>query len=295
MLDALVKRRITDVPVLLKNPPLVNALNQSEQVTIKVEECADELASVNAVLKQEIVEYLPTEKAEQALHQSEVVEAKIEECADELSLVNQALGKELRERKKLERKLAEGQIELAATQNELSNTQVKEKHTLHLALHDVVTGLPNRSLFNDRLNNALLQAQRHNWQLAVMFIDLDKFKNVNDIFGHGAGDKVLQLVSERVKSSVRGADTVGRHGGDKFLYLMLEVKNPSDVASTASKIIENIAPPCAFDGLNLTIEASIGIAIYPQDGKSANVLIKNADSALYKAKQQSDKRYCFYN
>lgn len=285
----------TAAPAVVKDPPLVRALNQSERVKHKVEECAQDLSSVNAVLKQEIAEDLPLEQVEQALQQSEEVKAKVEECADDLSLVNQALGKEIRERKKLERKLAESKIELTDTQAELSDTQVQEKRARHLALHDVVTGLPNRSLFNDRLKNALAQARRHEWRLAVMFIDLDKFKNINDSYGHDAGDKVLQMVSERLQTSVRGADTVGRHGGDEFLYLMLEVKDEVDVARAAGKIIENIAQPCAFDGLELTVKPSIGIALYPQDGKSANVLIKNADSAMYKAKQQSDKSYCFYN
>lgn len=295
MVDVSATRKKPAAPAVVKAPPLVGALSQSERVKLKVAECAQELSSVNAVLKQDIAEDLPLEQVEQALHQSEEVEAKVEECADDLSLVNQALGKEIRERKKIERKLAESKIELAGTQAELSDTQVQEKRARHLALHDVVTGLPNRSLFNDRLKNSLAQARRHGWRLAVMFIDLDKFKNINDSHGHDAGDKVLQMVSERLQTSVRGADTVGRHGGDEFLYLMLEVKDEVDVASAAGKIIENIARPCVFDGLEFTVNPSIGIALYPQDGKSANVLLKNADSAMYKAKQQREKRYCFYN
>ena len=279
----------TATPAVVKAPPLVTALNQSEQVKDKVEECAQELSSINEVLKQEVTEHLPLEQVEQALHQSEEVEVKVQECADDLSLVNQALGEEIRERKKLERKLAESKIELADTQAQLSDTQVQEKQARHLSLHDVVTGLPNRSLFNDRLQNALAQARRHAWRLAVMFIDLDRFKSINDSYGHDAGDKVLKIVSERLQSSVRGADSVGRHGGDEFLYLMLEVKDEVDVAHAAAKIIENIAQPCEFDGLKLTVKPSIGIALYPQDGRSANVLLKNADSAMYKAKQ-SDER-----
>lgn len=274
-------------------PPLVTALNQSEQVKDKVEECAQELSSINEVLKQEVTEHLPLEQIEKALHKSEEVEDKVQECADDLSLVNQALTEEIRERRKLERKLAVSQIELVDTQAELSDTQVQEKRARHLAFHDVVTGLPNRSLFNDRLKNALAQARRHAWRLAVMFIDLDKFKSINDSYGHDAGDKVLKIVSERLQASVRGADTVGRQGGDEFLYLMLEVKDEADVANAAGKIIENIAQPCEFDGLKLTVKPSIGIALYPEDGRSANVLLKNADSAMYKAKQ-SDKGYGFY-
>jgi diguanylate cyclase (GGDEF)-like protein len=283
----------TATRAVVTNPPLVNVLNQSEQIKGKVEECAQDLSSVNTMLQEEITDNLPLEQVERALHQSEQVEDKVQECADDLSLVNQALAEEIRERRKLERKLAVSQIELADTQAELSDTQAQEKHTRHLAFHDVVTGLPNRNLFNDRLRNALSQARRHSWRLAVMFIDLDKFKSINDTYGHDAGDKVLKIISERLQTLVRDADTVGRQGGDEFLYLMLEVKDDANAAHAAGKIIESIAQPCEFDGLKLTVKPSIGIALYPEDGRSASVLVKNADSAMYKAKQ-NDKGYCFY-
>jgi diguanylate cyclase (GGDEF)-like protein len=273
-------------------PSLVTALKQSEQVKEKVEECAQELSSINEVLKHEIEQHVPLEQVEQVLHQSEEVENKVQECADDLSVVNQALGKEIRERRKLERKLAESEIELADTQAELSDSQVQEKHVRRLALHDAVTGLPNRNLLNDRLKHALAQARRHSWRLAVMFIDLDKFKSINDSYGHHAGDKVLRIISERLQASVRDADTVGRQGGDEFLYLMLEVKDEGDVANAARKIMETVAQPCEFDGLSLTVKPSIGIALYPEDGRSANALLRSADSAMYKAKQ-SDQGYRF--
>ena len=279
--------------MVVKGPPLVTALNQSEQVKDKVEECAQELSSINEVLQQEVTEHLPLEQVEQALHQSEAVENKVQECADDLSLVNQALGREIRQRKKLERALADGKVELADARAELSDTQVQEREARHLALHDAVTGLPNRSLFNDRLKNALAQAKRHSWRLAVMFIDLDKFKSINDSYGHDAGDKVLKIVAERLQSSVRGADTVGRQGGDEFVLLMLEAREDMDVANAARKVIENIAEPCEVDGLVLTVKPSIGIALYPDDGKSGKVLLKNADRAMYKAKQ-SVEGFCFY-
>ena len=282
------------IATAMKAAPLLSALNRSVQVKGKVEECAQELSSVNEVLKQEVTDHLPLAQVEQALDQSENVEDKVRECADDLSVVNDALAKEIRERKKLERKLADSKSELADTRSELSDTQDQEKEARHLSLHDVVTGLPNRSLFGDRLKTALALARRHSWCVAVMFIDLDKFKNINDTYGHDAGDKVLRMIGDRLRASVRGEDSVGRQGGDEFLYLMLEVKEKSDVANTATKIIESIAQPCEFEGLNLTVEPSIGIALFPQDGKSANALLKNADSAMYKAKQ-SETGYAFYN
>ena len=283
----------TAVPPTVPAPPLVMALNQSEQVKGKVEECAQELSSINEVLKQGVTEHLPLEQVEQALAQSKDVEVKSQEAADDLSLVNRALGKEISERKTLERELVESKIELADTQAQLSDTQVQEKEARHSSLHDAVTGLPNRVLLADRLQNALAQAGRHAWRFAVMFIDLDRFKNINDSHGHDAGDKVLKLVAQRLQSSVRGADSVGRQGGDEFLYLMLEVNDETDVANAAAKLIENISQPCEFDGLKLTVKPSIGIALYPLDGKSASVLLKNADTAMYRAKQ-SDKGYWFY-
>jgi len=283
----------TTRPTRAKAAPLVTALTQSEQVKDKVEECAEELSSVNEVLKQEVTERVPLEKVEQALHQSEEVEAKVQECADDLSLVNQALAVEIKERRKLERRLAASKNELADAQAELSDSQVQEKRARHLALHDFVTGLPNRTLLNDRLNTALEQAKRHKWRVAVMFVDLNKFKVINDSYGHAAGDKVLRIVSDRLRTSVRGADTVGRQGGDEFLCLLTEVKDDTDVANAAAKLIENIGQPIEFDGLTLSVKPSIGIALYPEDGKSANDLLKNADEAMYKAKQ-SDRGYWFY-
>ena len=276
-----------------KTPPLVSALTQSEHVKDKVEECAHELSSINEVLKQEITERVPLDLVEQALHQSEGVELKVQECADDLSLVNETLADEIRERKKLEARLADSKDQLADTRAELSDSQAQEQRSRHLSLHDVLTGLPNRSLFSDRLENALALAKRHEWRVAVMFIDLDKFKSINDSRGHAAGDHVLQIVSERLQTSVRGADTVGRRGGDEFLYLMLEVKDDADVARAAKKLIDNLAQPCEFNGIDLAVRPSIGIALYPEDGQSAEVLLENADSAMYMAKQ-STAGYWFY-
>lgn len=268
--------------------PLVSVLNDSEQIQAKVEECAQELSSVNAVITNEIIDHLPLVLIEQALEQSEKVEDKVQECADDLSLVNQALTDEINQRRKLERKLAVSEFELADTRAELADTQLQEKKARHLGFHDDVTGLPNRKLFKDRLRTALFQAKRYSWRLAVMFIDLDKFKIINDTYGHEAGDKVLKIVSERLLTMVRDADTVGRLGGDEFIYLMLEIKDNADAANTADKIFQSIGQPYEFNGLKLTVKPSIGIAFYPEDGKSAATLINNADGAMYSAKRSGE-------
>lgn len=273
-------------------PSLITALNQSELVKDKVQECAQELSAINQALGEQIATPLPMEPIHHALRQSEEVEVKVLECADDLSVVNRALSEEITEREKLEHKLLKSKIELADAKAELSDTQAQEKQARHLALHDELTGLPHRTLFNDRLSNALAQAERHARSLAVMFIDLDNFKSINDSRGHDAGDQVLKMVSERLQASVRGEDTVARQGGDEFLYLMLETKDEVDVENAARKIIENIARPCEFDGQDVTVRPSIGIALYPQDGRTASELLKNADGAMYKAKQ-SDVGFWF--
>ena len=193
---------------------------------------------------------------------------------------NTALAEEIDERKKLEQ--------------ELRDSKVQEEKNRYLAYHDVTTGLANRALFNDRLDHALAQAERHAWSLAVMFIDLDKFKSINDTYGHDIGDKVLQIVAARLQTCVRDEDTVSRVGGDEFLCLLMEVNEDANVANIAESMIGKISEACELNDVKLIVKPSIGIAIYPRDGTTAEVLLKNADAAMYKAKQDSEG-YFFFN
>ena len=263
--------------------PLIRALDQSEQVKDKVEQCAVELSSVNAVLKEEITDGVPLDQVERALDMSEEVEVKVQQCADDLATVNDALAEEIDERKDLEHQLSKSTAAL-------SRSKVQERKLRHLALHDSVTGLSNLTLFNDMLRNGLAQAQRHKWRLAVMFIDLDEFKGINDTHGHDVGDRVLQMVAQRLQTFVRGGDTVSRRGGDEFLFLMLEAKDRDNAANLAAKIIDNVEQPCEVEGVKVTVKPSIGIALYPEDGQSVQELLKNADIAMYAAKQQKSGR-----
>jgi diguanylate cyclase (GGDEF)-like protein len=244
-----------------------------------VEKAAADLSSVNAVLKHEIGDGAPLVKVENALNQSEAIEVKVQEAAEELVAVNDALAEEIDERHRLEEQLSRSAVAL-------SESRAEGRKSRHSALHDAVTGLPNLTLFNDRLRNALAQAERHAWRLAVMFIDLDEFKSVNDTHGHDVGDRVLQMVGRRLQAAVRSGDTVSRRSGDEFLFLMLEAKEESSVAAFAVRIVETIAEACEIDRMKLTVKASIGIAIYPEDGRSAEELLKNADVAMYAAKEQ---------
>jgi diguanylate cyclase (GGDEF)-like protein len=149
-------------------------------------------------------------------------------------------------------------------------------------------------LFEQRLDYGLIQAKRHGWKLAILFIDLDKFKDINDTYGHQIGDKVLILTADRLKVFVRGEDTVSRWGGDEFVCILMNFNLEADVVSLAEKIVDHIAEECEFDGIILSIRATIGIAIYPQDGETANILFKNVDRAMYKLKG-TDQRVTLFN
>jgi diguanylate cyclase (GGDEF)-like protein/PAS domain S-box-containing protein len=165
---------------------------------------------------------------------------------------------------------------------------------LHLAEHDALTDLPNRLLLNDRLARTIALARRYGRRVAVLFLDCDRFKLVNDSFGHGVGDQVLRSVSKRLVTCVRESDTVSRHGGDEFLILLSEVDQPEDAGLIAEKIVASIAEPHVVAGHELTLTASVGIALYPEDGHDAQTLIMHADTAMYHAKNTGRNRIGFY-
>lgn len=154
----------------------------------------------------------------------------------------------------------------------------------HLAQHDPLTGLPNRLLLMDRLERAIATARRHDGALAVLFLDVDRFKQINDTLGHATGDKVLQSIAARMVACVRGSDTVSRQGGDEFVVLLSEVACAEDAAFGADKLLAAIAMPHRMDGRNLHVTASVGIAVYPADGTDAEALVNKADLALLSAK-----------
>jgi diguanylate cyclase (GGDEF)-like protein len=164
----------------------------------------------------------------------------------------------------------------------------------HSAAHDFLTGLPNRTLLNDRFNQAIASAQRHRTKVALLFLDLDGFKHINDSLGHPIGDKLLQSISKRLVDSVRASDTVSRQGGDEFILLLLDVQHPEDTNGVARKILEAVADPHLIDDHNIHVTASIGISVYPEDGPDAETLIKNADTAMYQAKQNGHQFYRFF-
>jgi len=146
-------------------------------------------------------------------------------------------------------------------------------------------------LFDDRLEHGLEQAKRHSRTLAVMFVDLDEFKTINDTYGHDVGDTVLKMIAGRLKENARGDDTVSRHGGDEFLYLLMEVGDETDIKLLVEKITKAVQAPCDISvgthSAGLSIKASIGIALFPKDGTTAEMLIQSADRAMYRAKREN--------
>ena len=164
----------------------------------------------------------------------------------------------------------------------------------HSAQHDCLTGLPNRVLLNDRISHAISLVPRHLNKAAVLFLDLDGFKNINDSLGHPIGDKLLQSIATRLLDCVRDSDTVSRQGGDEFVVLLSEVEQPEDAAITARRMLEAVAEAHSIDQHDLYVTTSIGVSVYPDDGLDAETLIMNADTAMYQAKENGRQGYRFF-
>jgi diguanylate cyclase (GGDEF)-like protein/PAS domain S-box-containing protein len=164
----------------------------------------------------------------------------------------------------------------------------------HAAQHDFLTGLPNRMLLNDRVSQAIALTSRHMKKIAVLFLDLDGFKHINDSLGHPIGDKLLQSVAKRLVDCGRSSDTVSRQGGDEFVVLLSEVEHSEDAAVAARRILQKIAEPHSIDQHDLHVTTSIGVSVYPDDGLDAETLVKNADTAMYQAKENGRQSYRFF-
>ncbi|HEY7862367.1 MAG TPA: sensor domain-containing diguanylate cyclase, partial [Thermoanaerobaculia bacterium] len=177
---------------------------------------------------------------------------------------------------------------------DISERKRAEEQVRHLAFHDALTSLPNRLLFTDRLTLALAHARRSGTRLAVMFLDLDRFKIINDSLGHSVGDDLLRRVGERLEACVRQADTVARLGGDEFTILVPGLLYDDDAARVASKILESIREPFQIGGRDLFLTTSIGVSLYPSDGEDAEALVRSADTAMYRAKEQGRDNYQLY-
>ncbi|MGK5027865.1 EAL domain-containing protein [Janthinobacterium sp. RB2R34] len=217
---------------------------------------------------------------------------------DDVTARREAAEAVLRARDELELRVRERTAELAGAnallQGEIAERRQAEARVHHMAYHDSLTGLPNRALLADRLERAMLASQRSGGKLAVMFIDLDRFKNINDSLGHMTGDILLKEVAARLCRAVRTSDTVARLGGDEFVVLVPGIRGAEEAATVAAKIIESLTPAFPLEGHVLHITPSIGICLYPDDGADVDALMRHADAAMYHAKANGRNNYQFF-
>jgi diguanylate cyclase (GGDEF)-like protein/PAS domain S-box-containing protein len=217
---------------------------------------------------------------------------------DDITVRREAAEAVSRARDELEVRVLERTAELAGAnallQGEIVERRQAEARVHHMAYHDSLTGLPNRALLSDRLDRAMLAAQRSERHLAVMFIDLDRFKTINDSLGHMTGDQLLKEVAARLCRAVRASDTVARLGGDEFVVLVPGIRSVDEASHVADKIIEALSESFPLEGRNLHITPSIGICVYPDDGADVETLMRHADAAMYHAKASGRNNYQFF-
>lgn len=188
-----------------------------------------------------------------------------------------------------------GRRQLLSLVRDVTERKEMQDHIHHLAYHDVLTGLPNRAMFNRQLCRTLEQARRFGRSFSLLFIDLDRFKNINDTLGHDAGDRLLQEMARRLAHALRKDDLVARLGGDEFVVLIEDVDDPAQAAQVARQALAALAPECLLDGQPVHVTASIGISLFPQDGCDAFTLMKHADIAMYRAKEDGKNGFRFYS
>ena len=214
------------------------------------------------------------------------VRTEVLDCAGQLEQLQVTLAHELAHRQQLELAVFDAETALAQARTELVGTQAGERHARHLARHDSLTALPNRGFFSERLAQALAAAAPRREALAVMYLDLDDFKPINDAYGHAIGDEVLRIVAARLGRAVRSEDTVGRLGGDEFACLLKGLQCRVQLGHLACQVFDAVAAPCKIGMRQLHVRPSIGIAMCPADGLDADALLRNADAAMYNAKRQ---------
>jgi len=250
-------------------------LAQSEQIRSLIQQSAASVISASAGMQQKFPNSGPSPEVTAVLDYHVAATRQLNEALERLTALTQVLQGEIRERSLLDHQLA------AAFEQEEASRKA--------ALRDQLTGLSNRVLFNDRLEHGIAQAARHGWMLAVMFVDLNEFKSINDTHGHQAGDAVLRLIALRLAHTTRHEDTVSRLGGDEFLCLLTPLYEQKHIAMIAAKLLAAIQVPCEVSGrqgdVTLAVGGSIGISVFPKDGTSAAELIQRADEAMYVAKQ----------
>jgi diguanylate cyclase (GGDEF)-like protein len=223
----------------------------------------------------------------------EAIMATLVDCIAALDQLHLSLSHELAFGEQHRREMAAVQAALVQSRSDLALLQAGERHALHRATHDGLTALPNRSFFEQRLERALAPVERQQAPPAVLFLDLDGFKAVNDQHGHAIGDELLRIVAMRLQRAVRSEDVVSRHGGDEFACLLANSVSREQLSHVACKLFDAVSAPLQIGALKLTVRPSIGIAVCPADGDTAGALLRSADAAMYQAKrQQSGYAFC---
>jgi diguanylate cyclase (GGDEF)-like protein len=251
-------------------------LKQSELVQGLIRQSAAAISSANAGMQHVLASSEALQGAAQVLDHHAAATRQLLEAAARLTTLTEVLKNEIRERTLIDYQLA------AAVEQEEGSRKA--------ALHDQLTGLSNRMLFNDRLEQGIAQATRHGWMLAVMFVDLNEFKSINDTHGHQAGDAILKSIALRLAHATRQGDSVSRYGGDEFLCLLTPLHERAQIVTIAAKLLAAIQAPCEVSGrdgpVKLRVSGSIGISVFPDDATSATELIRRADAAMYVAKEK---------
>jgi diguanylate cyclase (GGDEF)-like protein len=228
---------------------------------------------------------------EQAVDRREEAAELRDKAADEREQISNAAA----ERREVATHLLEANQHLVvAAVHAQTMAEEAERATLEMSFkaeRDFLTGLPNRALLNDRLAQAIALVRRHRKRLAVLYVDLDNFKDINDSFGHSVGDQVLQSAARRLEHCIRHSDTVSRHGGDEFVVLLSEVESAEDAARVSVKLITALAEPHLIDDHRIEVTASIGICLFADDAEDAETLLTNADTAMYHAKRAGPNNY----
>ena len=264
---------------------LETALIHSDGAQTKVAACVDELASAIQFAQAQIANGATSLPAQQALQDGIAVERQVQEVAEDLQRVSDHLTEGLGEVQAVEQALGRSRQALAASTAALAISLDAERDASWRAMHDERTGLPNRSLFDDRLAQAIAAAERHGWSLALLFLDLERFKRINDSLGHAVGDLVLSTVAARLLRQARDEDSVCRNGGDEFLCLLINPGGRDNIARIAAQLRDTIMQPIVHEAQTLQIVPSIGIALYPEHASRGDALIEAADAAMYRAKQ----------
>ena len=214
-----------------------------------------------------------------------IVREGILDCATALEHVHARLTPDIGRLQRIERELHDARTGMARVQAELTRVRASEIEAQHLATHDALTALPNRRLFRQRLIQTLSRSSATRRALAVFYIDLDRFKSVNDEHGHDTGDELLRIIAARLVHGVRADDSVGRLGGDEFAYVLTGLRDRSRIRRTAEMLFAALAAPIKIGSLEIVMEPSIGIAMSPDDGVTAEELLRSADAAMYRAKR----------